>query len=81
MRTRKLGRQGLKVSAIGLGCAGMSAFYGPRDGAESLRVLRRSLDLASTSGTRAELDNTLDSFRTVGLRYPEDRMKFINKTE
>ena len=36
MKKRKLGRQGLEVSALGLGCMGMSEFYGPRDEAESI---------------------------------------------
>lgn len=36
---------GLNVSALGLGCMGMSEFYGPRDDAESLRVLHRAVDL------------------------------------
>jgi aryl-alcohol dehydrogenase-like predicted oxidoreductase len=42
---RTLGRQGLAVSAIGLGCMGMSDFYGPADDAVSLKVLHRALDL------------------------------------
>lgn len=42
---RKLGRQGLEVSAIGLGCMGMSDFYGPRDDEVSLGVLNRALDI------------------------------------
>jgi aryl-alcohol dehydrogenase-like predicted oxidoreductase len=45
MDTRSLGDQGLEVSAIGLGCMGMSAFYGDRDDAESLRTLDRALEL------------------------------------
>lgn len=44
MRQRTLG-PGLAVSAIGLGCMGMSEFYGPRDNAESLAVLRRAVEL------------------------------------
>lgn len=44
MRTRKLGAGGPEVSAIGLGCMGMSAAYGQRDDAESTRTLHRALD-------------------------------------
>lgn len=44
MQQRTLG-SGLPVSAIGLGCMGMSEFYGPRDDAESLAVLRRAVEL------------------------------------
>src|SRR3954470_24322312 len=46
MTERELGKSGLKVSAIGLGCMGMSEFYGPRqmDDAESIRVIHRYLD-------------------------------------
>ena len=39
MKTHRLGTQGLEVGAIGLGCMGMSVFYGPRDEAESARHL------------------------------------------
>ncbi|WP_342315490.1 aldo/keto reductase [Lysobacter sp. FW306-1B-D06B] len=42
---RTLGRQGLVVSAIGLGCMGMSDFYGPSDEAENLAVLDHALDI------------------------------------
>ncbi|HSB60187.1 MAG TPA: aldo/keto reductase, partial [Vicinamibacteria bacterium] len=45
METRKLGRSGLEVGAIGLGCMGMSEFYGPRDEAESIATIHRALDL------------------------------------
>src|SRR4051812_18495144 len=48
MDTRSLGSQGLRVSEIGLGCMGMSAFYGDRDDAESLRTLERALELGVT---------------------------------
>ena len=45
MEQRLLGKQGLSVSSLGLGCMGMSEFYGPTDEAESIRTLERSLEL------------------------------------
>ncbi|HEX5487382.1 MAG TPA: aldo/keto reductase [Limnobacter sp.] len=45
MERRKLGSQGLEVSAIGLGCMGMSEFYSGRSDAESLSTIDRALDL------------------------------------
>ena len=48
MQTRRLGRSALEVSALGLGCMGMSEFYGPRDEAESLATLARALELGVT---------------------------------
>ncbi|TCM08924.1 aldo/keto reductase [Sphingomonas sp. PP-CC-1A-547] len=48
METRKLGQQGLEVSALGLGCMGMSDFYGSRDETESIATINRALDLGVT---------------------------------
>jgi aryl-alcohol dehydrogenase-like predicted oxidoreductase len=48
MRTRTLGPDGLVVSAIGLGCWGMSRAYGPVDDAESLATLNRAIDIGVT---------------------------------
>ena len=45
MQTVKLGKNGPTVSRVGLGCMGMSEFYGPTDEAESLRVFDRALEL------------------------------------
>jgi aryl-alcohol dehydrogenase-like predicted oxidoreductase len=48
MQTRTLGRKGPTVSALGLGCMGMSEFYGDRDDAESVATIHRALDLGVT---------------------------------
>ena len=48
MKQRKLGRGGLVVSTLGLGCMGMSDFYGERDDAESRATLERALELGIT---------------------------------
>lgn len=62
MQTRFLGQQRLPVSAIGLGCMGMSEFYGASDDAESLRTLARALELGI---------NFFDSADTYGHGHNE----------
>src|ERR1700680_1191058 len=52
---RPLGRSELTVSALGLGCMGMSFAYGPTDEAESLRVLRRYIELGGNFFDTAEI--------------------------
>ena len=48
MQKRKLGSQGLEVSALGLGCMGMSDFYTGRDEAESVATINHALDRGVT---------------------------------
>ena len=55
LRTRKLGSQGLEVSALGLGCMGMSQSYGPADEAESIATLHRAIELGCTFLDTAEV--------------------------
>src|SRR5688572_3241249 len=54
MKQRRLGAS-LRVSAVGLGCMGMSSVYGPADEAESLRALERSIELGMTFFDTADI--------------------------
>ena len=63
MPTRKLG--GLTVSALGLGCMGMSDFYGPRDEAESLATLDRAVELGVTFWDTADMYGQGDNERLL----------------
>ncbi len=55
LKQRKLGNQGLEVSAIGLGCMGMSEHYGPADERESIATVHRAIDLGCTFFDTAEV--------------------------
>ena len=48
MEMRTLGKGGLSVSALGLGCMGMSEFYGPGDERDSIRTIHRALEMGMT---------------------------------
>lgn len=66
METRTLGRQGLAVSELGLGCMGMSEFYGQGDEAESIATIRRALDVGVTFLDTADMYGRGANERLVG---------------
>lgn len=73
METRKLGRQGLEVSALGLGCMGMSDFYGTRDEAESIATINRALDLGVTFLDTADMYGVGANEELIGRAVRERR--------
>ena len=79
MQTRKLG--GLAVSAIGLGCMGMSAFYGPRDEKESLATIDRSLELGCSFLDTADVYGPHTNEELVGKAIKGRRDKFVIATK
>lgn len=79
MQQRKLG--GLEVSALGLGCMGMSEFYGPRDEAESLATLQRALELGVNFFDTADMYGPFTNERLVGraVRGRRDQVVIATK--
>ncbi|OOG68554.1 aldo/keto reductase [Sinorhizobium sp. A49] len=80
MKTRKLGSE-LTVSAIGLGCMGMSFAYGGADEAESIRTLQRAVDLGVTFFDTAEVYGPYENEKLVGraLKPLRDKVTIATK--
>jgi aryl-alcohol dehydrogenase-like predicted oxidoreductase len=66
MQERRLGKSGVEVSALGLGCMGMSEFYGARDDAESIETIHRSIALGMTFLDTADVYGYGDNEVLVG---------------
>jgi aryl-alcohol dehydrogenase-like predicted oxidoreductase len=81
MEARRLGRQGLEVSAIGLGCMGMSQSYGVPDDAESVATIHRALELGVTFFDTAEVYGPFTNETLVGraLEGRRDRVVLATK--
>lgn len=82
METRKLGTQGLEVSALGLGCMGLTAVYGPGPSeAEALAVLDRAVDLGVTFFDTAEVYGRRTNEPIVGKGLAKHRDKVVIATK
>lgn len=81
MEQRQLGKQGLTVSAIGLGCMGMSEFYGPGDEAESIATLHRALDLGVNFLDTADMYGPFTNEVLVGKAIRDRRGEVVLATK
>ena len=73
MNTRKLGSQGLEVSELGLGCMGMSEFYGTGDEGESIATIHRSIELGVTFLDTADMYGPFTNEKLVGKAISDRR--------
>ena len=81
MKTRELGKSGLRVSALGLGCMGMSEFYGPGDERESIGTIHRALELGVNFLDTADMYGPFTNEELVGKAIIGRRDKVILATK
>jgi aryl-alcohol dehydrogenase-like predicted oxidoreductase len=81
MRTRTLGSQGLQVSAEGLGCMGMSEFYGQTDEDEAIATIHRALELGVTLLDTADMYGPFTNEKLVGRAIANRRDRVVLATK
>ena len=81
MEQRTLGSQGLVVSALGLGCMGMSDFYGPADEQESIATIHRAIDLGVTFLDTADMYGPFSNEELVGRAIADRRDDVVVATK
>jgi len=81
LKTRRLGNQGLTTSSLGLGCMGMSEFYGDRDDSESVATIHRALELGVTLLDTADVYGPHTNEELVGRAIKGKRDRVILATK
>ena len=81
MKIVKLGQQGLKVPAVGLGCMGMSEFYGHSDDANSLKLLDEALEIGCNFWDTADMYGPFANEKLLGKALTNRREKVILATK
>jgi len=81
MQMRKLGRQGVQVSALGLGCLGMSEPYGQADEAESIATIHRFLELGGNLLDTADIYGPYENEKLVGRAIKDRRDRVVLGTK